>query len=595
MTKLDPRFLRPSKKSTKLEVDSRFKSMFEDKDFIAPVKVDKYGRRIDAQKEKDILKKYYRLEEEEEEEEVKETVMKQGIDPGCQVSDAEQGTTDDEDGSSSEEETEEALMDELLSSHPLVVRDVPEGAATKRLAVVNLDWDQIGAEDIFILLHGFKPMTGSIVSVTIWPSNFGRERMAREALEGPPRELFEKAEDKGEPSSSEMSSSDDEDALGRREEDAEDYDVLALRKYQLERLRYFYAVVECDSVATAAHIYRHCDGSEFETSANFLDLRFIPDHLTFEYETDGTPKDVCKELPQRYRPKPEMVTSALQQSKVALTWDADDAERIRIVRRPANINEEEADLKAYLASDSSDDDEHGRAQQYRHLLLGGGDEAAKVYGRKGVTGSDQEDLKITFASALNAKNGEEHDDIHREMTFTDMRESGDEETSDDDDDDRQATSFSLVDKENASTDDKTPFQKYLERRNARKQARKTAAKEAALAREAEKKKGKRKGKKKTRLSPEEEEAQEKETARLALLLDRHEDEDDEDDDRRRKRGKKSKTEPTMAVDLHDPRFAAIYDQPSYALDPSHPAFKRTDNMNKIIKERQRRRIQGDRQ
>jgi hypothetical protein len=61
----------------------------------------------------------------------------------------------------------------------------------------------------------------------VYPSDFGKERMAREEKEGPPMEIFKKKKDSEEVTEKSLYELGGEDQV----------DDSALRKYQLERLR----------------------------------------------------------------------------------------------------------------------------------------------------------------------------------------------------------------------------------------------------------------------------------------------------------------------------------------------------------------------
>ena len=308
-------------------------------------KVDKYGRALEEGAKANELKRYYRMEdpapvsaeqeEAEDEEEVSDSDsendseaeggdakvdLARGI--GLEESSDEEGKRGDSDSDSESEGSVTLAPVSLRRRRPSPSRspsidlseteqvaagldsdddeeddeDVPEVDATKRIALVNMDWDHLRAIDLYRVLASslsatalpaplppkpsktlnkkyddkgeeigpYKPPArltlaqGRLLSVRIYPSSFGKERMEREEREGPPVAVFsavmsDEEEDEGvmkmgrkdRRKKKRVDSSDDEEITERdvlQDQidggEGEDYDGEALRKYQLERLRF---------------------------------------------------------------------------------------------------------------------------------------------------------------------------------------------------------------------------------------------------------------------------------------------------------------------------------------------------------------------
>ncbi|TVY24763.1 Pre-rRNA-processing protein [Lachnellula hyalina] len=433
----DPRFRLPSKKHTRTTIDKRFSRMLKDDDFANTAKVDRYGRKLSSEGKKKALERLYvpdesdgededKAEVEIEEDDVVEKELRTvdaGYDPargGGFSSSSEDEDDDDEDGGVEIEE--EATFPDMQGEQATVEM----GEVSERIAVVNMDWDNVRSGDLMAVFSSFVKPGGKIHKVSVYPSEFGKERMEREELEGPPKEIFMRKADEDDSESEPDSEDSEEDEKIKKdllkEDDGKDFDDGALRQYQLERLRYFYAVVVCSDVSTAQNIYEATDGTEYLSSANFFDLRFIPDGTTF----DDKPRDECTSVPEDYRPT-EFVTDALQHSKVKLTWDMapEEATRKDAINRAfsgsrAEIGEN--DLRAYLGSDSESEAEepgpeaeseaesdHGAEpklskkdlqRQKMRAALGLADEPApsSKKSKAGPVG----DMEITFTAGLSA-------------------------------------------------------------------------------------------------------------------------------------------------------------------------------------------------
>ena len=90
---------------------------------------------------------------------------------------------------------------------------------------------------------------------------------------------------------------DDDDYNNKRKKNKNnlegDVDEEKLRKYELEKLMYYYAIAEFDSIKTAEAVYSQVDNLEFGRSGNHLDVRFVPDEIEFT----NKPKETITSLP----------------------------------------------------------------------------------------------------------------------------------------------------------------------------------------------------------------------------------------------------------------------------------------------------------
>ncbi|KAJ3226333.1 pre-rRNA-processing protein esf1 [Chytriomyces hyalinus] len=428
----NPRFLKPKKKDSKVSIDKRFSAIFNEAapstTNVKAAKTDKYGRKLKKTVATD-LKRFYKIEDEEEEDteekkandrvvekevekeedEESEASFEGGIHSRDTDSDGFQSVSDEEGPSGSalirgeglaesSDEDESDIDQEALEELDRQVEsdeDEPEvenlGPISRRFAAVNMDWDNIKSRDLYKVFDAFRPKSGALLSVSIYKSEFGKERLEREAREGPPKEIF---------GSKKLGGREEQQSLFG-EEEGKDFDDEKLRQYQLDRLRYYYAVAECDSAATASAIHTAVDGTEFEKSANTFNLQFIPDDMTF----DDKPVDTATSAAENYQPA-AFSTAALQHSKAQLTWDLDDPDRMRITRKRFSKDElKEMDFKAYLASESeeSSGDEaelQQRALKYKSLVSGADEEDGAGSDKNGSDDEVVGDMEITFVPGL---------------------------------------------------------------------------------------------------------------------------------------------------------------------------------------------------
>lgn len=340
----DPRF-RALRKPKDVKIDERFQSMFTDEKFIPKTK------------------------------------DKRGFDDDDDESEVSSSSSDESESDSETDEIPDHLNLENIEYDWQALDEDAERAdeSSSRIAIQHMDWDHLDVRDIYTLVNSIRPPK----RVRIYVSEFGKERLKQEELEGP-KELFDRPkldeeEEEYKMLEEKMKAIENPKASASKANEYEDADEALdprnleirerIRKYQLSRMKYYYAIVEFDSIESAEAVYKELDGMEYEGSSLELDLRFVPDDVEFD---DEDIKAECDKVPDLTTYKaPLFINSALQQTTVKLTWDETDIRRQEKLNRAYTKEElDKDDLEEFLASGDDDDEDEAQKDsgKYQDLL-----------------------------------------------------------------------------------------------------------------------------------------------------------------------------------------------------------------------------------
>eukprot|EP01130_Rhizamoeba_saxonica_P015523 TRINITY_DN6990_c0_g1_i1.p1 TRINITY_DN6990_c0_g1~~TRINITY_DN6990_c0_g1_i1.p1 ORF type:complete len:523 (-),score=181.29 TRINITY_DN6990_c0_g1_i1:1062-2630(-) len=411
--------------------------------------------------------------------------------------------------------SEESSSVEVSSSSE--EEEIIAGNPAKRLAIVNISWDHVSAKDLLAVFRSFDS-GGVVKNVTVYVSDFGKVQMEKDKLHGPA--VFNEN--------------------GR-------VSMKKLKKFEKNKLKYYFAIAECDRPSTSASLYNTLDGIEMESIA-MMDLRYVPDEIDF---TGREIKDRCSDLNQEeYDPSILLThTSNQNTAKVKLTWDQNDIRREKITKRSFNITEiNEDDYKAYLESVSEEGSDDEAINKYRSLL-GGNSESEEEEAEGKV-------LNITFTSGLAEKatnilkNKDKEDESVFKKQLNKIRD--------------KKKKPKNTDADNFTFDPEDPFADWDD---------------ADF--EADEKKASRRSKKKEQ---EAELTQEQKDELELLVFDPSKNEKmvQEDPSLKKKKKKRRKKKVTFTVDVDKERFGALFDNPDFQRDPTHKNYDVDNPMNKVI-------------
>ncbi|EMD48788.1 Hypothetical protein KM1_030700 [Entamoeba histolytica HM-3:IMSS] len=540
--KKDARFKNFSKgKKTKL--DPRFKKALKSNLFHEDAQIDKYGRNVEQEDHLKALKKEFDIE-----------------DDNLDVKTLEKLVEEEENQQSDEEaniQLEEGVQKEFEEQE-----QIPCGDATKRIAIVNCDWENTSARDLFALLSVCVPNGGKLESVSIYPSQFGAERMKQEEVEGMPKYLWKQgvedtveiiedkkltdpnwiptftvvSDDKLEEENPELVVDEKEEEAIEEEDNDEDLGLKPVTKeiktaqkaevvpvdlldpekiyqYEQDKLKYYFAVAVFDSIETANEVYNAVDGEELEFCEQTLDLRFVPDDTEFPYKA----VDVCTTY--------EKVISRdgrAKSNKIKLTWDTNEQKRNSALKKNWMEMEEEDLVKneeAYkeFMEHSSDyeDEEHPKEEsdkiRQKYAILLGEDEVGEDEMKEG-------DMVMTYTT----------DEVASTEKKTKKKDKKEEEKK------KEELELLMMDDINENREKKMKRTLGEDEEDKEIKTRKERRKEG------------------------------------------------------KKKSKKEKMDKDFKIDVEDDRFKKVLDSHDFDIDPTNPEFVATRGMKQLLKDKHKR-------
>ena len=522
-------------------------------------------------------------------------------------------------GDSDNDESDDSVYGTLGILDPSTKEEVEHTEERSNyLAVTNLDWTHVRAVDVFAILSSFTA-PGAVKSVIVYHSDFGIERLKEEERFGP-QGIWKKTKGTADQDDGDDESTSGESSEGSQEGDSDDqnqddppddlgrgFDPEKLRAYEASKLKYYFAIAEFKSAEHADTAYKEVDGMEFEHSSAAADLRLIPADDIEDIVKERPKRDSAYSIPSNYVP-PIFVVNALQQSNVDCTWEAGDTQRESSLTQYVSGEKwkhyaEGDDLKAYLASDNSSDEDDGDDEADDKAL-----KMRKMLGLDSDNEDEQGHVDLSSDTDSNDEGGE-----NKTFSFVPGRQNDletkirDKLAKTDEDRDRELS----------------PWEKYQMKRKEKRREKRKAAREKRHEVNNMRSKGtdKEPPKRKERDSffaggegseddsvdrPNEPISREE----LELLVAGEDDDADDYDMRgiqritknkdKKLRGSRKRKEERLAanvtgtdfkLDISDERFKAVMEgtDDRFGIDRTDPSFKETSAMKEILEEQTKRR------